>query len=88
MGIHLGDGPLTAQVRAILEEGKVLIKAKLIHILSAGKVLCGRSGAPVTWEPGESWVGPADAHQATCPGCIETTGFSIAALKKQGRRRK
>ncbi len=60
---------------------------KIIHILSAGRALCGRAGAPVTWDPGESWVGPVDAHQATCPACIETTGFSIAALKKQRRKK-
>ena len=60
---------------------------KLIHILSAGAALCGRAGTPASWQPNESWVGPADAHQANCPACIAATGQTIAALKKEGRRR-
>ncbi len=44
---------------------------RLIHILTAGRALCGRRGAPVTWDSHESWVGETDARQATCSACVD-----------------
>ncbi len=57
--------------------------ARIIHILRSGKALCGRPGEPITWQWNEAWVGPLDAYLANCPTCIEATGRSKAALKKQ-----
>jgi len=54
---------------------------RLIHILDAGAALCGRAGAPYTWDAHEAWVDREHAHLATCPGCIQATGISPWALK-------
>ena len=61
---------------------------RLIHILDAGAAICGRAGAPITWDANEAWVDREHAHLATCPGCIEATGQTVASLRKQGRRKK
>jgi len=61
---------------------------RLIHILDAGAALCGRAGAPITWDAHEAWVDLEHVHLATCPQCIEATGQTVAALRKQGRRKK
>jgi len=60
---------------------------RLIHILDAGAALCGRAGAPITWDANEAWVDLEHVHLATCPACIEKAGFTIAELRKRKGRK-
>lgn len=41
----------------------------VVHVLHAGRALCGRRGTPNTWSEDERWVGLADRAQSTCPRC-------------------
>lgn len=41
----------------------------LVHILIAGRALCGRPGTPNTWDEDERWVGPDTTDDATCESC-------------------
>ena len=60
---------------------------KVVHILIAGRALCGRLGLPYTWAAGEVWIDRKDAERdpktVTCYEC--TTRLS--SLKwEEGRR--
>ena len=43
-----------------------------VHILRAGRALCGLTGFPRDWPPSHRWVPEADADAATCHACCFT----------------
>jgi len=44
--------------------------AAIVHILLAGRALCGRTGEPGDWPPGHMWVSLHEFGLATCLGCV------------------
>lgn len=41
----------------------------VVHVLVAGRALCGRDGTPNQWRHDERWVQLVEATQATCTDC-------------------
>src|SRR5262249_26020317 len=73
-----GMGPVQARdLAALLIHHAHLVEANAtsgvtIHILDAGKPLCGfNDRAPVDWPPDHLWVSNRENNVANCAGCIE-----------------
>ena len=45
----------------------------IVHILVAGRALCGRPGLPATWPKNHKWVAGGDARDATCVACLRAS---------------
>lgn len=45
------------------------MKKQVVHILVAGRALCGLPGIPRDWPDGHMWVHAEGVKQATCRSC-------------------
>jgi predicted HAD superfamily Cof-like phosphohydrolase len=52
---------------------------RLVHCVSNGAAICGRTGVPREWSTGEQWVDSHESHRANCPDCLRV----LAESKRQ-----
>lgn len=68
-----------AEARMNAENECFLEEEGMVHVLVAGRAICGKEGVPAEWDFGEYWVRKENADQATCPKCIAKVNVSKMA---------